>query len=93
MLKIHTALSTIILATFAFPSARAQEPINLLGNGHFQQRTQIQTVQVHACNDQSSATAWTTWIAESAGCVPDSGVVLETDLLLGSRGLFALPSI
>jgi hypothetical protein len=85
----------IAAAMLVFGVATASAQSNLLTNGNFQDRHAIQTLQTHICNDQSSAVAWTTWIAEktSVGCIPNSGVELETDLLfVPASGLLAQPS-
>ena len=52
-------------------------------------------MQTHTCNDSSSAANFTTWIGTGGhGCVPDSGVELETDVLFGPLpgGLLATPT-
>jgi hypothetical protein len=65
-------------------SVQAANAQNLLSNGHFTARGDIQTKQTNACGYQSSAANWTTWLnAYELYCFEDSGVELETDLLLG----------
>jgi hypothetical protein len=79
----------ISLAIIGVATSSAQT--NLLTNGQFENRFEIQSVQTQTCGGQSSATSWNTWI--NGPCVTGSGLELETDLLLGSTSpFFTLPA-
>jgi hypothetical protein len=83
----------IAAAMLVFGVTTASAQSNLLTNGNFQDRRVIQTLQTHICNDLASAVGWRTWIAEkTGGCLPDSGVELESDLLFATApGLLTQP--
>lgn len=93
MSKITVGLTLVLLAGVGPSSAGAQP--NLLENGHFTDRLQIQSVQTQTCQGWSSATHWSTWIQRKSA-IPDvcveSGVLLETDLLVGPLPQLGSPS-
>jgi hypothetical protein len=74
-------------ALVIFAAANLSAQGNLLTNGHFQSRSAVQTLQKHNCSDQSSAANWNTNIQGSC-TITDSGVELETDVLLGNTSPF-----
>jgi hypothetical protein len=79
--KVRIRSALVAMAGVALFSVQAANAKNLLTNGHFTARSSIQTVQASSCSGPSSATSWTTWI-NATTCAPDSGVELETDMLL-----------
>lgn len=85
-----TPLASVTLALFGAVYADAQD--NLLSNGRFENRGEVQTMQIRSCESMSSAKGWTTWI-QAIGCVEESGVEMTTDLLLGPPGqLYSAPT-
>ena len=68
---------------FISAAATLSAQTNLLTNGHFMSRSAVQTIQTHDCTDQSSAANWST-VIQGPCAVTDSGVELETDVLLGT---------
>ena len=74
-------------ALVVFAAANLSAQTNLLTNGHFKSRSAVQTVQTHDCSDQSSAANWNTML-QGPCPVTDSGVELETDVLLGNISPF-----
>jgi len=64
---------------------------NLLVNGDFTDRAAVQTVQTQTCDGGSSAANWTATIFGVCGV--NSGVELETDLLLGATAPFLGPGV
>jgi hypothetical protein len=70
-------------AVALFCGATANAQTNLLTNGDFQDRFAIQTLQTYTCTGQSSAVDWNTNVQGPCG-IANSGLELETDLLLGS---------
>jgi hypothetical protein len=91
--KIAAPLLLCLLTILALASsAVAGASENLLTDHLFKQRAAVQTVQDFSFDGPSSATAWETWINATTN-VADSGIELETDLLLGLSPTPAIPAV
>ena len=87
--RISRLLSQLVI--LALGSSAVAHAQNLLKNGHFTKRAAVQTIQDSSCAGPSSATNWGTWINATFPCVTNSGIELETDLLLSQSPIPSIP--